>query len=54
MMRSKWEALLPNVRHLERGTDSNIEVLVLIDTTVVVVALIATIVIMMVEFCRGL
>ena len=49
MLKPIWEALLLNSGLLERGRDSNIEALVLIDITVVVAIPKATVVILIGE-----
>lgn len=48
------EGPISNSRLLDRGRDSNIWTLVLINIIVAVAILIATVVIMMVEFHRGI
>ena len=53
MPQSKWKVLLPNSRLLKRGRDSNVEPLVLINIIVVVAIVIASVIILMGEFCGG-
>ena len=54
MPQSKSKVLLLNARLVQRGKDSNINALILIGITVAAVIVIAIVVVMMGEFCRGL
>ena len=54
MPQSKSKVRLLGARLLQRGKDSNIKALIVIDITVAAVIVTATVVVMMDEFCGGL